>query len=179
MTHCKIYQNPYELSCQTYCRLWRSFAWCFGLSNLLESSFISLSPSRHTFSIHLLIQFMHKPTCVHLQEAKRVLRYLSGTSDKVILLTSSSSASLTRRYTSGFWFMLGHSPISWKIKRQNVVASSTTKDEYRSIPLTVCEVFWLKQLLKDSVLPHIGTIPVICDNIWSCSSYFRKLNAPW
>ena len=82
------------------------------------------------FSVQLLSQFMQKPTTVHLQSAKRVLRYLSGTISQGILLASESAAKLTafcdsdwascaitRRSTSGYCIFLGDSPISWKAKK--------------------------------------------------------------
>uniref|UniRef100_A0A803KUG9 Reverse transcriptase Ty1/copia-type domain-containing protein n=1 Tax=Chenopodium quinoa TaxID=63459 RepID=A0A803KUG9_CHEQI len=40
------------------------------------------------FTVHNLSQFMHSPTSAHFQAAKRVLRYLSGSSDQGILLSS-------------------------------------------------------------------------------------------
>lgn len=120
---------------------------------------------------------MHKPTTVHFQAAKRILIYLSGSSHQGILLASSSAAQLyaycdsdwagcpkIRRSTSGFCVLLGQSPISSKSKRQSVVARSTAEAEYRSMALTVCEVMWLKQLLKDLGLTTMGPTPVYCDN---------------
>lgn len=77
------------------------------------------------FSVQLLSQFMQKPTTIHLQSAKRLLRYLVGTSSQGILLASSSAARLTtycdsdwascpdtRRSTTGYCIFLGQSPIS-------------------------------------------------------------------
>ncbi|XP_056695762.1 uncharacterized mitochondrial protein AtMg00810-like [Spinacia oleracea] len=99
-----------------------------------------------SFTVHILSKFMHKPTTVHLQAAKRVLRYLAGSTDQGILLANTSAAKLTaycdsdwagcpstRRSTSGFCILLGNSPISWKSKRQSVVARSSAEAEYRSM----------------------------------------------
>ncbi|XP_021836873.2 uncharacterized mitochondrial protein AtMg00810-like [Spinacia oleracea] len=129
------------------------------------------------FTVHVLSKFMHKPTNVHMQAAIRVLRYLSGSQSQGILLASKSYARLqaycdsdwaccpsTRRSTSGYCILLGDSPISWKSKRQAVVSRSSAEAEYRSMALTVCEVIWLKQLLKDLSLTHLGTTLIHCDN---------------
>lgn len=77
------------------------------------------------FSVQLLSQFMQSPTTVHFQSVKQVLRYLSGTLTKGVLLASESAAQLTafcdsdwascpmtRRSTSGYCIFLGKSPIS-------------------------------------------------------------------
>lgn len=145
----------------------------------LIGKFIYLTLTRPdiSFAIHVLSQYMHKPTNVHFQAAKRVMRYLSGSPSKGILLASSSAATLsaycdsdwagcpnTRRSTSGFCVMLGHSPVSWKSKRQTVVARSSAEAEYRSMALTICEVMWLHQLLKDLGLTHLESTPLFCDN---------------
>ena len=82
-----------------------------------------------TFTVQLLAQFMHSPTTVHMQAARRLLRYLIGTLSQGILLASSSAAQLTaycdsdwascpmtRKSTTGYCIFLGKSPITWKTK---------------------------------------------------------------
>lgn len=106
-----------------------------------------------TFHVHILSQYMHHPTSVHMQTARRLLRYLVSNLGQGILLASSSKAYLqaycdsdwancpiTRRSTSSFYILPGDSPISWKAKKHNVVARSTAEAEYRAMALTVCEV---------------------------------------
>lgn len=44
------------------------------------------------FDVHMLSQFMHKPTTFHMQAAKRVFRYLKTNPHQEILLASSSKA---------------------------------------------------------------------------------------
>lgn len=112
-----------------------------------------------------------------MQCAKRVLRYLVGSVNQGILLANQAQAQLTaycdsdwggcpntRRSTLGFYLLLGKSPISWKSKRQYVVARSTAEAEYRSLAFTVCEVLWIKQLLKDLGIKHVSSTLVKCDN---------------
>ncbi|XP_019104854.1 uncharacterized mitochondrial protein AtMg00810-like [Beta vulgaris subsp. vulgaris] len=70
----------------------------------------------------------------------------------------------TRSSTSAFYIMLGKSPVSWKSKRQSIVSRSSVEDEYRSIALAICEVMWLKYLLKDLGIKHTGSTPIFCDN---------------
>lgn len=48
-----------------------------------------------TFTVQLLAQFMHAPTTVHMQAARRLLRYLVGTQSQGILPASASTAQLT------------------------------------------------------------------------------------
>lgn len=54
------------------------------------------------FTMHVLSQFMHSLTSVHLQAAKRVLRYLAGSKEQGILLASQSAAEL-QAYCDSDW----------------------------------------------------------------------------
>lgn len=71
---------------------------------------------------------------------------------------------MSRKSTTGFCVLLGNSPISWKSKKQHVVARSSAEAEYRAMALTTCEVTWLSQLLKELSLKHLGSTILNCDN---------------
>ena len=129
------------------------------------------------FPVQNLAQFMHSPTTVHMQAAKRILRYLKGNSDQGILFASSSAAQLTaycdsdwascpttRKSTTGFCIFLGNSPISWKTKKQSVVSRSSAEAEYRAMALTSCEITWLATLLKDMGITDLPPTLLKCDN---------------
>ena len=66
--------------------------------------------------------------------------------------------------TTGFCILLGNSPISWKTKKQKVVARSTAEAEYRAMALTTCEVVWIAQLLKELGIKNLTPISLKCDN---------------
>lgn len=130
-----------------------------------------------SFTVHTLSQYMNAPTTVHYQAAKRLLRYLAGSPAQGILLASSSAAHLTaycdsdwasclatRKSTTGYCILLGDSPISWKSKKQSVVARSSAEAEYRAMAFTTCEVTWLSSLLKDLGLKDLPPANLKCDN---------------
>lgn len=130
-----------------------------------------------SFSVQILTQYMQRPTTVHIQNAKRLLRYISGTVTQGILLTSTTAAQLTAycdsdwagcvascKSTSGYCIFLGESPVSWKTKKQTVVARSSAEAEYRAMALTTCEVTWLSTLLKDLCIHNLSPTILKCDN---------------
>lgn len=50
-----------------------------------------------------------------------------------------------------------------KSKKDNIVAWSNAKAEYRAMVLVMCEFVWLKQL-KELKFSKIGHVRLICDN---------------
>ena len=110
-------------------------------------------------AVNVLSQHMAKPNKEHLSAAKRVLRYLRGTTDVGIIFRKSDNFELvgysdadwagdvdSRKSTSGYVFLLGGNIISWASKKQPVVALSTTEAEYIALCLATQEAIWLRRL---------------------------------
>ncbi|KAH9681835.1 retrovirus-related pol polyprotein from transposon RE1 [Citrus sinensis] len=114
----------------------------------LVGRFIYLSATRPelSYSVHLLSQFMQQPRERHWDATLRVVRYLKGNPGQGVFLSSDcdlqlygwcdsdwASCPLSRRSLSGWFVMLGSSPISWKSKKQHTVARSSAEAEYRAM----------------------------------------------
>ena len=82
-----------------------------------------------SFAVNKLSQYMHRPSTNHWNAVKRVLRYLKGTSDFGLFLSSRNPLSLiafadtdwasdvdTRTSTSAYVVLLGTNPISWALR---------------------------------------------------------------
>ena len=124
------------------------------------------------FSVYQLYQFMSKPTSAHLEDAKRVLRYIRGTlnhgicfSPGPLTLTTFSNADWVgdhtdRCSTTGLLVFLGPNPISWSAKKQNTVSRSSTKAEYKALATSAAELSWLQILFKELkiFLPYVPVI---------------------
>ena len=59
---------------------------------------------------------------------------------------------------------IGGNLISWKSKKQDVVAKSSAKAEYRAMVLATCELIWLKHLLQELRFGKDKLMKLICDN---------------
>lgn len=120
---------------------------------------------------------MQTPTSEHKKAALNNVRYLKSARDQEILMANTSAAQLitftdsdwascpsTRTSTTGYCILLGQSPISWKTKKQEVVARSSAAGGYRAMAVTCCEVIWLMQLFKDLGLNKLTPVSLKCDN---------------
>ncbi|KAK8918322.1 hypothetical protein KSP39_PZI021772 [Platanthera zijinensis] len=73
-----------------------------------------------------------------------------------------------RRSTSGYIFLLGGGPISWKATLQDIVVLSTTEAEYIATVEAAKEAIWLRYLIKElrvsqeSVKLHCDSQSAIC-----------------
>ena len=120
---------------------------------------------------------MHSPKEAHLQAVYRVLQYLKGTLGKGILFKRNeglvleaytdadyASSIIDRRSTSGYCTFLGGNLVTWKSKKQNVVAWSSAEVEFRAMTQGVCELLWLKIVLEDLKIKWDGPMRLYCDN---------------
>ncbi|CAH9143337.1 unnamed protein product [Cuscuta epithymum] len=129
------------------------------------------------YAVHILSQFLQNPRHEHWNAALRVVRYLKGSPGQGILLRADgdltltgwcdsdwAACPLTRKSLSGWLVFLGHSPVSWKTKKQTTVARSSAEAEYRSMAAATCELKWLKALLLSLGIHHPQAIPLYCDS---------------
>ncbi|CAI7790045.1 unnamed protein product, partial [Closterium sp. NIES-53] len=99
---------------------------------------------------------------VHLDAAKRVLRYLCSTSGMglvlggrgPVVLTGHADASwaddsATQRLSQGYTFSLGSGYVSWRSTRSSSVLSSSCEAEIYAEAMAARELHWLTYLLSD------------------------------
>ncbi|GKC04572.1 retrovirus-related pol polyprotein from transposon TNT 1-94, partial [Tanacetum coccineum] len=114
------------------------------------------TPDLH-FAICMCARYQARPTEKHLNEVKRIFRYLKGTvhrglwypKDCSIALTAFADADHagcqdTRRSTSGSMQLLGDRLVSWSSKRQKSVAISSTKAEYIALSGCCAQILWMR-----------------------------------
>ena len=112
----------------------------------------------------------------------RILRYLKSAPGKGILFTKNvdfqsvdaysdadwAGAIDDRRSTSGYFTFVGGNLVTWRSKKQNVVARSSAKTEFRGMTLGICEALWLRLILMDlGYLPR-QPIRLYYDNKAAC-----------
>ena len=129
------------------------------------------------FSVSLISRYMSKPTELHLQAAKRILRYLNGTTNhgifykkggekELLVFTDSDYAGDEEdsKSTSGYVFLLSSGVVSWMSKKQPIVTLSTTEAEFVAPAACACQAIRIIRVLKSlNHVQHKGTI-IMCDN---------------
>ncbi|GMF38237.1 unnamed protein product [Phytophthora lilii] len=98
------------------------------------------------FGVGEVAKFCERYNKSHWAAAKRILKYLKTTQDLGVVFSGANKGELigfadanwagdldSRRSTTGYVFFLNGSAVSWKSKRQQTVATSTTEAEYMSL----------------------------------------------
>ena len=71
---------------------------------------------------------------------------------------------IDRRSTTGYYFFLSDSLISWRSKKQIVISRSSTEAEYKALANTASKLLWLRWLLQDMGVSQLSATPLHCDN---------------
>lgn len=129
------------------------------------------------FATSFLSRFMQTPSKNHLAAAKRLLRYVKGTSQYGIFFERSGSVNLVcytdsdwagseddMKSTSGYTFTLGNGVFSWLSQKQDTIAQSTAEAEYIAACSAVNQAIWLRKIFSDIGEPQGGACTIYCDN---------------
>ena len=122
-------------------------------------------------------QFLQSPYDSHWDAAVRILRYIKGTPGQEVLYENRGHTQVVgyndadwagsptnRCSTSRYCVFIGGNLISWKSKKQDIVARSSAEAEYRAMALATCELIWLKRLLQELRFGNDEQMKLICDN---------------
>lgn len=129
------------------------------------------------FAVSSVSQFLEKPSMLHWQAVKRVLRYLRQTAHHRLALGGTTSVVLmgysdadhggckdTRKSVGAFAYKLGIGSVSWRSRRQKTVATSSMEAEYMALSQAAKEAVWLRRLLHQlGFTQHEPTI-LLADN---------------
>lgn len=107
----------------------------------------------------------------------RILQYLKGnpgrgfyfkktTGRQVEIYTDVDWArSLTdRRSTTGYCTFAWGNMVTWRNKKQSVVARSSTEAEVRAMSHGICEGIWLRRMLRELAVPMSNFMILLCGN---------------
>mgnify|MGYP001093116649 FL=1 len=131
-----------------------------------------------SFAVNCLARHSNEPTCRHWTGIKDIFHYLKGTTDMGLFypFVSSGSSSIDPRNNatlvgyadagflsdphkgrsqSGYVFTIGNTAISWRSRKQTLVATSTNHSELLALYEATRECVWLRAV--------IGHIRSTCD----------------
>lgn len=130
------------------------------------------------FSVSLSSRYMGKPTKLHLQAAKRIMRYLKGTTDygimykkgakdgELLVFTDSDYAGDVddRKSTSRYVFLLSSGAVSWSSKKKPIVTLSTTEAKFVGATTCASQAIWMRRVLEKLSYTHEDCTTIMCDN---------------
>jgi hypothetical protein len=129
------------------------------------------------YVVSLISRFMASPTELHLQAAKRVLRYLKGTVDLGVFYRNEDNGELMaytnsdyagdvddRKNTYGYVFLFSEGAVSCSSKKLPVVALSTTEAEFVAAASCACQGVWMRRVLEKLGHSQGKCTTVLCDN---------------
>ncbi|XP_061355111.1 secreted RxLR effector protein 161-like [Gastrolobium bilobum] len=140
-----------------------------------------------SFAVGMLGRYQSNPGMEHRKAAKKVLRYLQGTKDHMLIYKRSNELEVigytdsdfsgcldSRKSTFGYLFMFAQGAISWKSAKQTIMASSTMEAEFVACFEATTHALWLLNFISELVVVDTISRPleIYCDN--SAAVFFSK-----
>uniref|UniRef100_A0A803MVW8 Reverse transcriptase Ty1/copia-type domain-containing protein n=1 Tax=Chenopodium quinoa TaxID=63459 RepID=A0A803MVW8_CHEQI len=114
------------------------------------------------YAVGVVSRFMHLPQVQHMTAVMRILRYLKGTHSIGIYFDKNAHPDLIaytdadwagdrdgRKSTSGYFTLVGGNLVTWRSKKQKVVALSSAEAEFRGIAKGIAEILWIWKLMNE------------------------------
>ena len=131
-----------------------------------------------TYSVNYLSRYMSNPNSKHMSAAKRILRYIRGTSSfglryekgkrnfSVQGFSDSDFAgdSNDPKSTTGQGFFIRNSVIAWNTVKQNVVALSSCEAEYIAASVATCQGMWIIRFVEELLSTKVSPFKLLVDN---------------
>lgn len=140
-----------------------------------------------SFAVAVLGRYQSNPGKEHWKLAKKVLRYLQGTKDYMLMYKKSNNLEVlgyshsdfagcidSRKSTFGYIFLLAGAAVSWKSAKQPVIATSTMEAEFVACFEAKIQALWLRNFVSRFNLVDTISRPlqIYCDN--SAAVFFSK-----
>ncbi|KAM2061615.1 hypothetical protein ACFX1T_046653 [Malus domestica] len=131
------------------------------------------------YTVSITSRYQSNPGSEHWAAVKTVLKYLRRTKDMFLVYGGATELRVEaytdadfqsdvddRSSNSGYVFTLNGGAVSWKSKKQDVIADSTTEAEYVAAAEADKEAFWMKKFITElGVVPTITSpVTLYCDN---------------
>ncbi|GJZ66365.1 putative RNA-directed DNA polymerase [Tanacetum coccineum] len=129
------------------------------------------------YAISVVSQFMHNPSKDHMKAVFRILRYLKKSPGKGLLFKKGGNMevmgytdadwagnAVNMRSTSGYFMFVCGNLVTFRSKKQKVVARSSAESEFRGMAHGVCELLWIRNILKDLGFIILKAMNLHCDN---------------
>ena len=63
-----------------------------------------------------------------------------------------------------YYTFVGGNLVTWRSKKQSIVSKSSVEAKFRALALDICELLWLRRLLKELRISIETSMKLYCDN---------------
>ena len=129
------------------------------------------------YAVSIVSQFMLCPNEDHMDAVIRILHYLKSSPRKGLMFSQNNHLDIEgytdadwagnisdRKSISSYFTFVGGNLVTWRSKKQKVVALSSAEAEFRGIIKGICELLWLKRLLTEIGFAPSSEMDLFCDN---------------
>ncbi|GJS14014.1 putative RNA-directed DNA polymerase [Tanacetum coccineum] len=129
------------------------------------------------YAVSVVSRFMHAPSKVYMKAVYRILKYLKSSPGKGLFFGKNQNHQVCGytnadwagdrtdgKSTSGYFTFVGGNLVTWRSKKQKVVSRSSAEAKFQGMVHGVCELIWIKRVLKDLGLNLTSPMQLHCDN---------------